>query len=427
MPKKNDLTGRLDTLVATRKTNLDAASEIVNRALSEKDADGNEGRSMTKDEREEVRGLQTAARNAQEEIDILREQLGLSDTSDSGKVHLVTTAGTTRGADDGQDDEERAYSDAFWNMMKFGEKRCSDEELQLLNTRAQEARDLSAGTDADGGYTVPTGFWANLIDQLKAYTWFGSAGVSFLNTATGVDLPFPTSDGTSEIGEQVAENTTATQEDPTFGEKQLKAYLFGSKEIRASRVLIQDSAFDIEGFIMERLRQRLGRIIAQRATTGNGTTQPEGIVTGAGAGVTTAGATAITLDELLDLQHSIDPAYREGGAGWMFHDSILKYLRKLKDNDGRPLWMPSLIEGMKSTLLGDPYTINQNMASTVATTNVTALYGDFSKFYVRTAMPPILLMIDDSLRSKFQYGYVGYQRMSSILTDASAVKKMTQA
>ncbi len=89
--------------------------------------------------------------------------------------------------------------------------------------------------------------------------------------------------------------------------------------------------------------------------------------------------------------------------------------------------MPSLVEGMKSTLLGDPYTINQNMSDTVAATNVTALYGDFSQFYVRTAMPPVLLMIDEPLRTKFQYGCVGFQRMGSILADASAVKKLTQA
>lgn len=426
MPKKNDLSGRLDTLIATRKTNLDAASVIIDRSLTEKDENGNEGRALTVEERDEVKGLQEAAKSAQEDIDVLRSQLGLSDTADPNKVHLVTTAGTTRGTDDEQSDEERAYNDAFWNMMKYGEKRCTDEEIGMLNAKAQEARDLSAGTDADGGFTVPTGFWANLIDQLKAFTWFGNAGVSFLNTATGVDLPFPTTDGTAEIGEQLGENTESGRQDPTFGEAILKAYLFGSKEIRASRVLIQDSAFDIEGFIMERLRQRLGRIIAQRATTGNGTTQPQGIVTGASAGVTTAGATAIILDELFDMQHSVDPAYRTN-TGWMFHDGILKYLRKLKDNDGRPLWMPSLIEGMKSTLLGDPYTINQNMQATVATATVTALYGDFSKFYVRTAMPPVLLMIDDSLRSKFQYGYVGYQRMSSIVTDSSAIKKLTQA
>jgi HK97 family phage major capsid protein len=407
---------------------MDAAASIIDKAMSEKDDAGNEGRAMTADERTEVRGLQTAAKEAQEQIDILREQLGLSDTADPGKLHLIKTAGSTRGANDAEEisEEEKRYADAFWKMHKHGERSLSNDDLETLHARRVESRDLSAGTDADGGFTVPTGFWPKLIDKQKAYTWFDAAGVSYLPTAQGHDMPFPVSDGTAEIGELIAENTAAATANPTFTQLTLGAYLFSSKQVRASRVLMQDSAIDIEGFLAKRLGERLGRIVAQYATTGTGTAQPYGVVTQASAGVTATGTTAITLDEIIDLQHSIDPAYR-GNGRWMFHDNVLKYLRKLKDGDGRPLWMPSLIEGLRSTLLGDPYAINQNMSSTITASDITALYGDFSQFYVRTVLNPVLLMIDDSLREKFQYGYVMFQRMGSILSDTAAVKKLTQA
>ena len=83
------------------------------------------------------------------------------------------------------------------------------------------------------------------------------------------------------------------------------------------------------------------RIHNQHFTTGTGSAQPQGIVTGATSGVTAAGVAAITADELIDLQHSIDPAYRNERSKFMLSDTALKGLRKLKDTgSGEYMFQP---------------------------------------------------------------------------------------
>lgn len=120
-----------------------------------------------------------------------------------------------------------------------------------------------------------------------------------LQTEKGNDMSFPTSDGTSEVGEIVAQNATATAADPTFGVKSLSVYQYSSKVVAIPFALLQDSQIDIEAFVQSRLVTRLGRITNTHFTTGTGTAQPTGVVTAAANGVTAANATSqVTAIEL---------------------------------------------------------------------------------------------------------------------------------
>ena len=114
------------------------------------------------------------------------------------------------------------------------------------------------------------------------------------------------------------------------------------------------------------------------------------IDTAAGTGKTTASATAFTSDELMDLFHSLDPTYRAlPSCGWMFHDTVLQYIRKMKDGDGQYLWQPGLASGVPDRILGKPYAINQKMEPLVSNVPVTAkkhvLFGAFEKYLIRDA------------------------------------------
>src|SRR5207253_892617 len=109
------------------------------------------------------------------------------------------------------------------------------------------------------------------------------------------------------------------------------------------------SAFNLTEWLGEALGIRLGRMKADKFTTGTGAGEPTGIVTSATSGVTTASSTAIAADEIYDLKHSVDPAYRVE-AGFMFHDLILKAIKKLKDGFGRYLFQVSLAGGAPDTL-----------------------------------------------------------------------------
>ena len=129
--------------------------------------------------------------------------------------------------------------------------------------------------------------------------------------------------------------------------------------------LLEDSAFDIPSVIGAMLGERLGRILAEKFATGSGAATPRGIVTAATLGKTAAATNAITFDEVFDLIHSVDPAYRVG-AGFLMHDNVILALRKLKAaGTGEYLWQSGAREGVPDRIAGYPLTVCQEMASVI--------------------------------------------------------------
>lgn len=296
-------------------------------------------------------------------------------------------------------------------------------------------RNLSAFTPQTGGYTtLPASLVQAMEINMLAYGGVESVARQ-INTSSGERLLLPTMDDTTNTGAQLAEGgSISTSVDPSFGQVALDAYKFSSKPVLVPYELLQDSQFPIASFIGEALGVRLGRIKNTRFTTGTGAGTCKGIVTAASAGVTTASGTAITSDELLGLVHSIDPAYRSIGCGWMMNDGVLLYLRKLKDANSRPLWsemggQDGFTTGAPDRLLGYPITINQDMQSTVATATVTMLFGQLNKYIVRTVGGPRFYHLVERYRDNDLDAFITFIRCDgNLLTAGTApVKKMTQA
>jgi HK97 family phage major capsid protein len=164
------------------------------------------------------------------------------------------------------------------------------------------------------------------------------------------------------------------------------------------------------------LGERLGRITNRRYTTGSGAGQPEGVTVGSTLGVTTAVATEFTADELYNLKHSVDPAYRLT-PHWMFADSTLLKLKKLKDGEGRYLWQASLAGSTPDTLDGDPIQVNQHMpAATSALRPI--VYGDFSKYVIRDIQGIRTKRLGERYAEFDQEAFVGFLRTDGKIVDA---------
>jgi len=287
---------------------------------------------------------------------------------------------------------------------------------------------LNVGTAADGGYTVPEGFVNELERAMLAFN--GPRQVCrIVRTASGNDLPWPTVDDTSNSGALLAEATTiGASVDPTFGVTTFNAYKYSSKPILVSQELLEDTAFNLGEVIASLLGERLGRATAAHMTTGTGSSQPNGIVTAAGTGVTAASATAITGDEIIDLAHSVDPAYRGlSSVGFMMNDAILKLVRKLKDGDSRYLWEPSVQAGVPDMLFGFPVVVNQEMASAAAINAKTVLFGAFEKYVIRDVSNVRLHRLEERYRDLDQTGFVAFSRHDGDTIQAGALKLLVQA
>jgi len=294
-----------------------------------------------------------------------------------------------------------------------------------------EKRAQTSGTDTAGGFTVPTELQNILIRSMLAWgPMYDEDVATTLTTTGGGPIPMPTVNDTNVSAEAHTEGATLTDDggkDATFGQRQLDAFAYNTEWLRVSKELTDDSIFAMETLLGDLLGERLGRIANLQLTVGTGSSAPNGIVTASTAGVTAAATGAITYDEIIDLEHSVDPAYRQAPkVRFMFNDSTLQAIRKLKDGDGNYLWqMGNVQQGVPGTINGRPYSINQAMAS-LGAGNRTMLFGDFGKYFVRKVGAPLIGAIQDK---DFWpgFGIAGYIRFDGELGDTAAVKHLVQA
>jgi HK97 family phage major capsid protein len=279
------------------------------------------------------------------------------------------------------------------------------------------------GTTTQGGFTVQTDVAAVLIDYLKDYSGMRQVAEIF-TTSQGNPLNFPTSDGTAETGELIGENVTATGLDPSFGVVSIPVYKYSSKIIAVPFELLQDSQIDMEAFLRKRIQTRLGRIQNTHFTVGTGSGQPNGLVTAASVGKTgTTGQTlTVIYDDLVDLIDSVDVAYQGQQCKFMFAQSLRKVVRKIKDTQGRPIWMPSYEAGISQSfadnLLGYGVQINNDMPVAGAN-NKSISFGDHSYYKIRQVMEVMLFRFMDSAYVKLgQIGFLAWMRAGGNLVDA---------
>lgn len=287
---------------------------------------------------------------------------------------------------------------------------------------------MSTTTTTEGGYTVPAEIQAMVVDALKAFGGMRSVS-NVITTSGGNSLSWPTSDGTAEVGEIVAENAAATGADITFGTIAVNPYKYSSKKIALPWELIQDSAIDVVSFVTNRLATRLARITNTHYTTGDGSSKPYGVMARAATGKTgTTGQTlTVIYDDLIDLIHSVNSAYRANGARFMLADSSVAIIRKLKDTTGRPIWNPGDAEGIAggtpATICGYGYTVNDDVAAMGVSAKSIA-FGDFSQFVIRdvSGSTAIRRFDDSAFALNGQVGFCGWMRTGSNLLNTAAVK-----
>ena len=322
---------------------------------------------------------------------------------------------------------------AFNKYVRFGQDALEPEERMVLRQRFVRDTESPLGggpqmalttTTTGGGYLIPTGFSDKLEEALKFYG--GIAAVAdVMQTETGNPLPYPTVNDTAQKATIVGINTQASENDMAFNNVVFNAYKFTSGVIQVPYELLQDSYFDLDSFIARKFGERFGRAWNAYGTTGTGSSQPTGVVTALASAsqnlvLATGNTTTISADNLIDLEHSVDPAYRPQGK-YMMNDLTLKLVRKLKDSYNRYLWSAGseggIVGGNPATLNGYQYVINNDMAVPAANA-YSITFGDHSKFKVRQVKGYTLLRLDERYADYGQVAFIAFQRWDSNLLDA---------
>lgn len=433
---------------AERKKLAEQTSEMLITASKEK-------RAFTPKEEEEWNTRHTTIDSLGTEIERLEKQAdldahlnampedrraaGREDVEHRGGDELPEFGGgeLTKEQKEKRDRVEKMY---FRTWLAGGANALSREQRSIYEAAQQaiqadpELRALSASTSNVGGSTVPQGFQYELETALK---WYGGiiSAARYVDTDAGNLLPWPTINDTANSGEQIAENSAvagatggAAEQDPSYGVVNLSAYMLDSSIVLVPVQLLADGAFNIESYLVDLLKIRMGRKLNALATTGSGSSTLTGVVTASTLGKTGSSPTSISYNEILDLEHSVDPAYRGSDAygtplaSFMFNDSTLKAVKKLTDSNNRPLWIAGGVsEGVQNrrpdTFDGFGYFINQDMAS-IGSSAKSMLFGNFKKFIIRRVRELAMFRFGERFMDKLQIGFLAYQRFDSNIVDA---------
>ena len=306
-----------------------------------------------------------------------------------------------------------AYKKAFW--------------AQLKGRTSYEVRNaLQVGELTEGGYTVPDEFEHQLVEALQEENIMRNL-VHVITTASGDrKIPLVTSYGTASW---IEEEQQIQESDVAFNQITLGAHKLATA-IRISQELLQDSAFDMAGFITHEFQRRAGAAEEEAILSGDGSHQPIGLLhatLGAEVGVTTASSTAITAEELIDLQHSLKSGYRRKAA-FIMNDSTIKAVRKLKDGQGQYLWQPSIREGVPDMLLNTKIYMSNYMPQVEAGKKV-ILFGDYSYYWLADREGRTLQRLNELYAMTDQVGFKLTERLDGrlILPEAVKVLKMKTA
>ena len=302
------------------------------------------------------------------------------------------------------------YKTSFWKAMR--------------NKNAFDVQNaLQIGTDSEGGFLVPDEFERTLVQALEENNIFRTLA-NVINTASGDrKIPIVASKGTASY---VDEEGLIPDSDDSFGQVSIGAYKLATM-IKVSEELLNDSVFNLEQYIAKEFARRIGTKEEEAFILGDGTGKPTGVFAatgGAQLGVTTAGATAITFDEIIDLFYSLKAPYRKN-ATFLMNDATVKAIRKLKDSSGQYLWAPSPTAGTPDTILNRPVATS-SYVPTIEAAAKTIAFGDFGYYWIADRQGRSFQRLNELFAATGQVGFKASERHDGKLILPEAIKILQQ-
>jgi len=306
------------------------------------------------------------------------------------------------------------YRENFWRAM-----RAKSVSHEVYNA-------LTIGTDSEGGYLVPDEYQRTLIDALQDQNIFRSLAHVITTSSGDRKIPVVASHGTAAW---IDEGGQYPESDDAFGQVSIGAYKLATM-IKISEELLNDSVFDMPSYIAREFARRIGAAEEEAFFTGDGSGKPLGVLAatgGAETGVTAASATAIPMDEIMDLFYSLRAPYRKN-AVFVMNDSTIKAIRKLKNNNGDYLWQPSVQAGQPDRLLNRPLYTSTFMPELAASAK-TILFGDLGYYWVADRQGRSFKRLNELYAPTGQVGFLASERVDGkvILPEAIKVLEMKSA
>ncbi|MDP3196725.1 phage major capsid protein [Tabrizicola sp.] len=324
---------------------------------------------------------------------------------------------------------EAPHQKAFNAYLRSGD----DDGLRGLTL---EGKAMSSAVAADGGYLVDP----QTADRIRSMLFATSSLRSIANVVQVEATSFDVIVDRSEVGSGWATETAATTETatPIIERISIKLHELAAMP-KASQRLLDDSAFDVEGWLAEKIATRFIRAEAAAFINGDGVDKPKGILlptkvanaswTWGNIGYVPTGAaadfaTTNPADCIVNLVYALGADYR-ANAAFVMNSKTVGAVRKMKDADGRFLWSDGLAAGEPSRLMGYPVLVCEDMPDIAANAFAIA-FGDFRAAYT-IAERPDLRILRDPFSAKPNVLFYANKRVGGDITDFAAIKLLRVA
>jgi HK97 family phage major capsid protein len=324
---------------------------------------------------------------------------------------------------------EAPHQKAFNAYLRSGD----DDGLRGLTL---EGKAMSTAVAADGGYLVDP----QTSERIQSLLLSTSSLRSIANVVQVEATSFDVIVDRSEVGSGWATETASTTETatPVIERISIKLHELAAMP-KASQRLLDDSAFDVEGWLAEKIATRFTRAEAAAFINGDGVEKPKGILlptkvadatwTWGNIGYVPTGAasdfaSADPADCIVNLVYALGADYRANGA-FVMNSKTVGAVRKMKDADGRFLWSDGLAAGEPARLMGYPVVVSEDMPDVGANAYPIA-FGDFRSAYT-IAERPDLRILRDPFSAKPNVLFYANKRVGGDITDYAAIKLLKVA
>jgi HK97 family phage major capsid protein len=321
-------------------------------------------------------------------------------------------------------DEGAPHKKAIGAYLRTGD----DDGLRGLEL---DGKALNTAVNAEGGYLVDPQTAEMIQGVLRGASSLRAVANVVNVEATSFDVLVDTTD----VGAGWATETAATTETDTPQIERISIPLHELSALpKASQRLLDDTAFDIEGWLAERIADKFARAEAAAFVAGDGVDKPTGFLTHTAVAETswswgnlgyvitgTAGdfAALNPADAVVDLVYALGARYR-ANASFVMNSKTAGAVRKMKDADGRFLWSDGLAAGEPARLMGYPVLIAEDMPD-IATDAMAIAFGDFGAGYT-IAERPDLRVLRDPFSAKPHVLFYATKRVGGDVSDFAAIK-----
>ncbi|MCA1775459.1 MAG: phage major capsid protein [Loktanella sp.] len=317
--------------------------------------------------------------------------------------------------------EEAPHQKAFAAYLRSGD----DDALRGVEV---EAKGMTTAVAADGGYLVDP----QTAETIKS-TLSSTASLRAVASVVTVDASsFDVLVDHADVGAGWATETGAVPEtdSPVIDRITIPLHELSALP-KASQRLLDDSAFDIEGWLAQRIADKFARSEAAAFVSGDGADKPRGLMTyptvanddwawGTLGYTVTGDASGFgNADAIIDLVYALGAQYR-ASATFVMNSRTAGLIRKLKDADGRFLWSDGLAAGEPARLMGYPVLVAEDMPDVGADAFAVA-FGDFGAGYT-IAERPDLRVLRDPFSAKPHVLFYATKRVGGGVSDYKAIK-----